>query len=122
MADERRQHARVPVEVKVEYQRINRFFSVFTKDISFGGTFIRTQEPLEVGEQFVIRLHVPTLQEPIAVKAQVRWIWREPESAGMGVQFVFDDDEERTRVEEEVRSLMVAQLGPEIAARLLERK
>ena len=40
---EAREHMRAPIELKVEYKKMNTFFSDYTKNISKGGTFIKTQ-------------------------------------------------------------------------------
>jgi len=40
MSEDKRQTERVPIELKVEYKRLNTFFSDYTKNISKGGTFI----------------------------------------------------------------------------------
>jgi hypothetical protein len=41
--------------------------------------------------------------------------------AGMGIQFVFKDDEERARVQAMVTDLMKASLGEHLAQKLLHR-
>ena len=66
--DDRRDSLRVPIELKVEYKKLNTFFADYTKNICKGGTFIRTKKPLEIGTIFVFRLTVPTLKEPIAIR------------------------------------------------------
>src|SRR5690348_1888069 len=38
---ERRDGPRVPIELKVEYKKLNSFFADYTKNISKGGTFIK---------------------------------------------------------------------------------
>jgi type IV pilus assembly protein PilZ len=40
---------RAPIELKVEYKRINSFFADYTRNISKGGTFIKTTKPLAIG-------------------------------------------------------------------------
>ena len=47
--DDRREAPRQPIELKVEYKRLNTFFADYTKNISKGGTFIKTNRPLPVG-------------------------------------------------------------------------
>src|SRR5499427_590038 len=56
---DRRMDPRAPIELKVEYKKLNTFFADYTKNISKGGTFIRTPRPLDVGTVFVFRLTVP---------------------------------------------------------------
>jgi type IV pilus assembly protein PilZ len=103
-SEERRKDERRPIELKVEYQRLNSFFSDYTKNISKGGTFIKTDKPLGIGTEFVFKLYVPTLAEPIQIHGQVQWVVSEEDLAGaaprsdepgMGILFVFRDPEEQ---------------------------
>ena len=57
--EERRREARAPIELKVEYKRLNTFFYDYTKNISKGGTFIKTEKPLDIGTVFLFKLQVP---------------------------------------------------------------
>jgi type IV pilus assembly protein PilZ len=120
-SNERRYQQRAPIELRVEYQRLNRFFYDFTKNISKGGTFIKTQKPLEVGTQFLFKLIVPKVTLPVVLLGEVRWIVHEGEvhpdgtkDPGMGIQFLYESDDQRTQVEHQVESLMLDSLGPTI--------
>src|SRR6185312_9659980 len=59
---DRRTNDRHAIELKVEYKRLNTFFADYTKNISKGGTFIRTDKPLSIGTEFLFKLFVPQLQ------------------------------------------------------------
>ena len=48
--------ARAPIELKVDYKKLNTFIADYTKNISKGGTFIKTDRPLKVGTEFVFKL------------------------------------------------------------------
>ena len=127
-SDERRRDARTPIELRVEYKRLNTFFHDYTKNISKGGTFIKTDRPLEIGTLFLFRLILPAPEEPLTIRGDVRWVVREgeappPESngsnePGMGIRFVYDDPEERLALERRVERLMTGSLGPLIYGRL----
>ena len=123
---DRRGESRRPIELKVEYLQLNSFFADYTKNISRGGTFIATQRPLPIGTQFVFKLGVPTLQEPLTLVGRVQWIVYESEAteeqpAGMGIGFIFDSDEDRDRVHGVIEDLMRRQLGPVLSEKLLQR-
>ena len=66
---ERRNDDRHTIELKVEYKRLNTFFADYTKNISKGGTFIRTDKPLDPGTEFVFALVIPLLQSRFACGA-----------------------------------------------------
>jgi type IV pilus assembly protein PilZ len=125
--DDRRSSPRAPIELKVEYKRLNSFFADYTKNISHGGTFIRTARPLDIGTDFVFKLGVPTLPEPLVLHGKVQWIVMPDDSGaeqepGMGIHFVFDDEAERAQVEATVEKLMVGSLGPILYEKMLGKR
>ena len=71
--DDRRQGFRAPIELKVEYKRLNTFFADYTRNISRGGTFIGTDKPLKVGTEFVFALGIPHMAEPLRLRGKVIW-------------------------------------------------
>jgi len=127
--DDRREHIRVPIELKVEYKKLNTFFADYTKNICKGGTFIKTKKPLDVGTEFLFKLSVPTLAEALALRGRVKWVMRDggpsPEGVaadqepGMGIRFIYETDEQRESVERTVEKLMVDSLGPLLFRKLM---
>jgi len=132
MSDEdspnRRVGDREAIELPVEYKRLNAFFADYTKNISKDGTFIKTNKPLGVGTEFAFKLYVPTLEKPIELRGQVRWVLNEEDivglrdtrEPGMGSQFLYRDDSERRRLTQLVEKLMTESLGPLVYERLME--
>ncbi len=128
---DRRDGPRLPIELKVEYKKLNTFFADYTKNICKGGTFIRTTKPLEIGTVFVFSLAVPTLPAPIELRGEVKWIKREGEPSppdvpedhapGMGIRFLYDSQEARSQIEEAVEKMMVENLGPLLSSRLMNK-
>jgi type IV pilus assembly protein PilZ len=123
---DRRMSLRAPIELKVEYKRLNSFFADYTRNISKGGTFIRTDKPLPIGTEFRFVLQVPKLEAPLELRGKVQWIVRIGDDAaaidpgpGMGIGFVYDSEADRERVESVVESLMVESLGPVLYRKLL---
>ena len=125
-ANDRRTENRTAIELNVEYKRLNTFFADYTRNISKGGTFIRTDKPLDVNTEFVFALTIKNVSEPLRLRGRVRWIVR-PENAtaespaGMGIEFMYRDDRDRKQTEAIVEKLMVEELGEELSARLLGR-
>jgi type IV pilus assembly protein PilZ len=121
---DRRRDGRAPIELRVEYKRLNTFFADYTKNISRGGTFIGTERPLDIGTEFVFALDLPTLREPLRLRGRVMWITSVDEAskanpAGMGIEFQYVDAQERKEMERLVEELVIAQLGSHLAAKLL---
>lgn len=127
-ADERRAEVRAPIELKVEYKRINSFFADYTKNISRGGTFIKTGRPLPIGTEFLFKLYVPQLNSALEIHGEVQWIVSEQdvldgkhEEAGMGIRFVYRQGASRDEVTRVVEKLMVDSLGQRLYTRLMDR-
>jgi len=129
-SQERRNHPRTAIELHVEYKKLNSFFHDYTRNISHGGTFIRTPKPLEVGTEFIFKLSVPELKEPLCLLGQVKWIVRpddtgdlpERKAPGMGIQFIYESEENRLQVISTVERLMKKHLGELAFAKLLGQK
>ena len=114
-----RTSARVPIELKVDYKKMNSFFADYTKNISKGGTFIKTKKPLAIGTQFLFKLTVPKRDEPFSLLGEVVWSRTEGDEPGMGIRFVYTDDSQRRDFEGMVERMMAESLGPEISRALL---
>jgi type IV pilus assembly protein PilZ len=124
--DDRRGDGRAPITLRVDYTRLNSFFADYTKNISKGGTFIRTNNPLDLGTEFVFVLVMPE-DRTLELTGVVKWIVSEADAtddkpAGMGIQFVFADDAQRLRLDAFVADLMQQSLGPALAGKLLGTK
>jgi type IV pilus assembly protein PilZ len=122
--DDRRFDPRAPIELRVEYKRLNSFFADYTKNISRGGTFIRTEKPLAIGTDFVFKLGIPQLEEPLTLQGKVQWVVMPEEAtpeqeAGMGIGFIFESEADRQRVEGSVERLMVDSLGQVLFRKLI---
>jgi type IV pilus assembly protein PilZ len=124
--DDRRRSFRAPIELKVEYKRLNTFFADYTKNISRGGTFIGTDKPLPIGTEFVFALGVPNMTAPVRLRGKVIWMTGTSEATkanpcGMGIEFQYDAGE-REQKEAAIERLMSAELGAHLAEKLLGRK
>ncbi len=126
---EKRVHPRAPIELKVEYKKMNTFFADYTKNISKGGTFIKTDRPLPVGTEFLFKLTLPKRDAPFELRGEVIWTNQSSEmqrpdvnEMGMGIRFIFKNDAERDGFEREVEKLMVASLGTHLYEKLVHKK
>lgn len=127
---ERRGSARLAVPaitLRVDYKRMNTFFADYAKNISRGGTFVRTSKPLDVGTALVFVLSIPGHADQLELRGEVMWTVAEERAteeqpAGMGLRFRFADDGERVRLDALVERLMADKLGGHVAARLLRKR
>ena len=124
---DQRQSPRAPLRLRIDYERMNAFFADYTKNISKGGTFIKTTRPEQVGTRCHFSLSLPLRAEPLMLEAEVVWTLSVEQAKqsraepGMGVRFVFADDGARRRFERAVEQMLENSLGPAIARRLLRR-
>lgn len=87
-----RAHARVKVELEIEFSSVHNFFSGFVENLSAGGVFIATYQPLSVGETIEFSIMLPGSETPVTGVGEVRWV-REPQEGsdampGMGIRFL----------------------------------
>lgn len=108
----------------MEYKRLNTFFADYTKNISKGGTFIKTNRPLPIGTEFVFKLLVPSLGKPLTIHGEVQRVVSEGDGEGqepgMAIRFVYRRGDPRELVESLVEELMVSSLGARISAGLID--
>ena len=62
-----RTSTRAPIKLRVDSERMNSYFADYTKNISKGGTFIKTGRPLPLGTRFTFALSVPALSEAVSL-------------------------------------------------------
>jgi type IV pilus assembly protein PilZ len=118
---ENRQHGRAPIELKVDYKKLNSFFADYTKNISKGGTFIKTRKTLPIGTRFLFRLTVPGRPTPFELSGEVVHAMASGDDPGMGIRFVWSDQRRREEFEGVVEGLMQDSLGPLVAGKLLRK-
>ncbi len=91
--DERRQQKRYDKVVQVSFESKEAFLREITTNISSGGMYIKTNQPLDEMTEFDLELIIPGLKEPIRVRANVVFVLRQNQvsastpPAGMGVEF-----------------------------------
>lgn len=119
---ERRSEPRRPIELKVEYKRLNTFFADYTKNISRGGTFIKTSRPLPVGTEFLFKLFVPGRAEPLTIHGEVQRIIdaADAEEPGMAIRFVYREGDPQVEIARIVEALMTDSFGPRLYSKLMD--
>jgi len=83
---------RTLVAFEVHYETQEAFLSAYSFNLSGGGLFLCTSEPLAVGERLRVRFTLPGGETPFEATAQVAWVSEarlgNPYPVGMGVQFL----------------------------------
>jgi uncharacterized protein (TIGR02266 family) len=93
--DERRAHARLCVQVEVSLDSASELYTGLTGDVSRGGVFVQTWQPIPVGLEVDVELKLA--QAEVLMRGIVRWR-REASNGilpGVGIEFVRMDDPAR---------------------------
>jgi uncharacterized protein (TIGR02266 family) len=99
----RREHPRALLDVEVTFQSHHTFYRGASRNISEGGVFVATYDPLPKGQITALRFTLPDGGPPVEMLGEVRWI-REYNPTikgippGMGLRFVDPDEDELARI------------------------
>lgn len=103
--EDKRKSRRVSKKIKSEvHAPLGMTFST-SQDLSRGGIYISTPEPLETGSEISLSLYLPG-QDPVNIRGVVRWSNREDSSArrcGMGIEFISDGDGDLEKIHAAVK-------------------
>ncbi len=82
--------SRAEVEIEIQYRTGQEFLAAYTKNISGGGVFIRTSQPLPLNQKVELRFTLPGLNRRFEIGGLVVWVNTSTRSAfptGMGIKF-----------------------------------
>jgi uncharacterized protein (TIGR02266 family) len=103
---ERRKHPRQKIKIKVEYKTVDKFRSEYTNNISHGGIFVKTKNPLPLHSTVDISFSIPSLKEPVIIAAEVVRAVSEKEANGKtqfpGFALEFKDFKEKKKKMDEI--------------------
>ena len=110
----RRELLRIETKLEVEYKNFDQFFQEYTKNISLGGIFIKTDKMLPAQSVLEIDLKLPGRSELIQLVGEVVHTI-DPETAkergwepGLGISFVDFEELGKTALEQYVREVSQA--------------
>jgi uncharacterized protein (TIGR02266 family) len=106
MAD--RRQPRLPISLEVAYRTAGAFLVSYSINLSKGGIFLETSQPLEPGEHVSLSFDVPGVG-PLQVEGIVAWVRTgSPDGLpdGMGIQFDQLDARYGTIIDEMVRGFV----------------
>ncbi|MEW6440733.1 MAG: TIGR02266 family protein [bacterium] len=96
---ERRKHPRVPTRIQIRYQAADQFFTDYIHNLSLGGIFVETSDPLPVNTTLKVQFCLPAMNKPIVADGVVvRSIQGGGTNSGIrGMGIRFSDLDERSR-------------------------
>lgn len=108
-----RQHPRYGVSIPVDCSTRELFFSNHVCNISRGGLFIRSDEPLPLGAEISLVLHLPGSDRSLFATGRVIWNYDVEKKtsrvvAGSGIRFVGMTASDRTALESYLAGLSPA--------------
>ncbi|MGQ0508488.1 MAG: TIGR02266 family protein [Myxococcaceae bacterium] len=108
-AKKARRADRLQHELLVAYRTVDGFITDWAVNISRGGIFINTRNPLAVGTTVRLIISLPDTAFPFDLSGRVMRVneFDNPSNQvpGMGIEFVDVDDEKRARIERFVERL-----------------
>lgn len=109
--NERRQYQRVPAQILIRYRSADQFFTDYIQNISGGGIFVPTQQPLPEQTHLQISFSLPDYDHLIStdgvVVHSVQPGSNSTESpAGMGIQFHALSEENQQLIDKYVESML----------------
>jgi len=114
----RREDPRVDVDLEVQYRTAQEFTAAYAKNISGGGVFIRTQQPLPLNSEVQVRFTLPGVSRPFVVRGLVVWTNPYPSRSsfppGMGIKFM--------ELEPEAKEIIARFVKEKLPAAALEQK
>ena len=101
---ERRKHPRFPVRIRIQYRATDQFFTDYIHNLSLGGIFVETAEPLPVNTVLKVQFSLPSMRKPIVADGIVVHAFqigrkRNPVASGMGIRFSDLDPQNRQALE-----------------------
>ena len=106
-----RKYARVSLQMDVEFDNGRQFEKGASHNISFGGIFVKSEKPLPLGEMTRVRFVLDPEKKPVEIGGRIAWV-RNPEEkpladnpTGMGIEFIYENDDSRKLVGGFVRDL-----------------
>ncbi len=94
MTKARQRFPRIPITVRVTYDYAGSYLFGLSENVSRGGIFIRTDQPLPIGSRITIQFSIPTSPEIIHAQGRVIWVTEHSgedvkgQVGGMGIEFL----------------------------------
>jgi type IV pilus assembly protein PilZ len=107
--DNKRRSARLHHEIPIAYRTVGSFLTDWATNISHGGLFINTRNPLPVGTAVKILIQLPGASFPFHLEGRVTRVTefanRANVAPGMGVEFTGVDEGKRREIDSFVARL-----------------
>ncbi len=106
---DRQREGRAEVQFEVRYRTAKEFVSAYSRNISGGGIFVQTRQPLPLNQRVRLRFTLPGIVRPFETNGIV--VWSNPISgksdvlpSGMGIKFLDLDPQSKNLILEYIKA------------------
>jgi len=108
--DDRRKDPRFDVNIKVDYSTKGMFISNRVTNLSKGGLFIQTEDPLPIQSRIHLTFTLPDFNIRIEATGKVAWIFDIRKGttnviAGMGIMFTDLSEQHKELIEDYIKKI-----------------
>lgn len=105
VTEERRKFARANQVIEINFKDTESFIKAYIGNVSGGGLFIKTEEPVELNESLIVKFFLPNDLNPITAEGKVVWVTprgvKNPSyPPGFGLKFVHLKPEDRKKLDD----------------------
>ena len=103
MVENNRTNQRIETNIDILYSESGAFIKSHTLNVSNGGLFLETEDPLPIDSEVTLRMRLPGETEPMEIQGYV--VWSNPKGknnafpSGMGIQFIGMNSEQRMKID-----------------------
>ncbi|MFC1591616.1 TIGR02266 family protein [Thermodesulfobacteriota bacterium] len=104
MEDERRKTPRIETNIEIMFKEKGSFIKAYMINVSNGGVFIKTENPLPLEAPVHLKMNLPGENEYMDIRGMV--VWSNPKGTnnafpnGMGIQFVTVQPDDKAKIQE----------------------
>lgn len=112
--DARRKDQRRSVNLLIDYQSLDQFFNDYATNISLGGVFIRSRNPLPVGTRLRVAFSLPGLEKMVETQGEVAHVMdgrSQDGFTGMGIRFADLDPKAKRMIDKLVTTTTQIELN-----------
>ena len=103
MVENNRTNQRVEKNIEILFGEAGAFIKSHTLNVSNGGLFLKTENPLPIDSIVTLRMRLPGETEPLEIQGCV--VWSNPKGknndfpSGMGIQFITMNSEHKINID-----------------------
>lgn len=110
---EKRKYARIEAKIKVNFPTLQDLKMEYTRNISVGGIFLKTNRQLDPNAEIDLVLHLPNSGQEVHLRGRVVRLMsmtdpKNPDQQlyGVGIRFIKIDPDARLTIEKELEKLV----------------